>query len=247
MKIYNVTKFFDKDDNPVKTLSAWGKLVGGRNWADYRSAKRCAETWLPYDTFPKIVESAFATQDELSGIVLKKAIVEHRGSTPARGSSSATDIMVHAEMKDQKIAISVEAKVDEGFDKISCKWLTAGKSINSPENRKLRLSEMCKYLGVDPTKVEKIRYQLIHRTYSSCIEAEAISAEYAMLLIHSFSPDGIKRPGWNDFVDWARLLSGNNKATLDPNRPWVCKTIHKKTVWFLWIEDLAKPDSGVNL
>ena len=44
-------------------------------------------------------------------------------------------------------------------------------------------------LGLDPTSVGHLRYQLLHRTVSALIEADRYGARQALMLVHSFDSD----------------------------------------------------------
>ena len=225
----------------ISTLGEWETLVGGK-WADGRSAKRLAETWLPENGFPARVSALLDKESSLANLAVTTAIAEHRAKVPGEGPGSATDLMVHAKSESTSISIAVEGKVDEGFDKLVSDWLLAGKSANSPKNRTARVSGMAAYFGLTAASVSEIRYQLIHRTYAAAKEAEKHGHDQAMLMVHSFSPDGITHPGWDDFVAWAHLLRDVATDPI-PDRPWRCRTTNGRPLWFLWVSDLADPGS----
>jgi hypothetical protein len=48
---------------------------------------------------------------------------------------------------------------------------------------------LCDVLGLSVAPPLHIRYQLLHRTASAIIEAQRFNAKYAMMIVHSFSPE----------------------------------------------------------
>ena len=59
--------------------------------------------------------------------------------------------------------------------------------IHDESGKRIRLDYLCKQLGLDHTAVDHIRYQLLHRTALSVIEASKFNASNALMLVHSFS------------------------------------------------------------
>ena len=53
--------------------------------------------------------------------------------------------------------------------------------------KETRLRYLCDLLELDTTTVNRIRYQLLHRTASALIEARRFNAPNALMLVHSFS------------------------------------------------------------
>ena len=102
---------------------------------------------------------------------------EHGGRRP-----SQNDIWVLASGDGVRISIAVEGKVSESFDKTVGEWL-----VNASPGKRERLDFLAECLGLQASIPGDIRYQLLHRTASSVIEAMRFGARHAMLLVHSFS------------------------------------------------------------
>lgn len=66
------------------------------------------------------------------------------------------------------------------------------------------MGDIAAHLGLDKKVPETIRYQLLHRTASSVIEAKRFHAPYAVMLIQSFEPDDA-RNHYGDFRDFVAL------------------------------------------
>ncbi len=90
----------------------------------------------------------------------------------------------------------VEGKVRESFGEVVSEW----KSDKS-KGKQIRLSYLCDLLRLDKERVDRIRYQLLHRTASALMEAKRFNAQNALMLIHSFSQEN------DGFQDYCQFLS----------------------------------------
>ena len=81
-------------------------------------------------------------------------------------------------------AIMMEGKVSESFGPPLDQWLT-GASPGKLE----RLEFLKLTLGLGRNIPGTIRYQLLHRSASALLTARAFHARYALMLVHSFSPE----------------------------------------------------------
>lgn len=233
------TKFFSVSDKAVRTADDWRSLMASGNWQSGRSAERLAAAWLNSNGFPAKVTEALDRVPEFKDMDLERGVVEHTSCVPGQGRGSTTDLMVRAHSPYPiGASIAVEGKVDESFDAKISSWLQKGKSPNSATNRRARMVEMCNRFGLTETDVERVRYQLLHRTYAAVAEAKARGHEVAMLLVHSFSLREETRPGWRDFEKWAAVLSGQKDQT-KPDVPRLVKCLDGIQVWLLWISDCA--------
>ena len=132
----------------------------------------------------------------------------------------------------------MEGKVDEPFGELVGRWRTAGKSPRSLENRATRLNGLCDLLGVDvhDPRLDRVRYQLLHRTYSALVTAKAANA-LPVLLVHSFDPQVTGLP---DFERFVVLLGGKSVAP----GAWTVKTTSGE-LHLLWCQDVrGTPSRG---
>ena len=124
----------------------------------------------------------------------------------------------------ERVSIAVEGTVSEPFGPTVEEWLQ-GASAGKLE----RLDFLTQCLGLESPVPGNVRYQLLHRTASSVIEAKRFGASHAVLLVHSFS----QTHEWLD--DYERFLglfgsgaAAGNVATLRSDGPvqlhatWVC-------------------------
>ena len=108
--------------------------------------------------------------------------------------------------------IAVEGKAREPFGEPVSKW-------NTTTGTHARLENLCEELGLDPSTVGGLRYQLLHRTVSALIEAERYGASEALMIVHSFDPGDASLSDYQRFaeamaVDGATTNAITSAATL---------------------------------
>jgi hypothetical protein len=94
--------------------------------------------------------------------------------------------------------LMVEGKVNEPFDQTIAEWL-----VNASGNKRARLAGITRLLGLPNDLPPTVRYQLLHRTAAAVIEAEALNARHAVLLVHSFSAED---RWFSDYAAFAALF-----------------------------------------
>jgi hypothetical protein len=103
------------------------------------------------------------------------------------------------------VSIAVEGKVSERFgDQSVGEWLKDA-SVGKQE----RLKFLANCLRIKLPIPDGIRYQLLRRTASAIIEAQRFSARYAVMLVHSFSPE---KKRLDDYLAFVSLLGGEGAA-----------------------------------
>ena len=132
----------------------------------------------------------------LQKLELLVAIPEYRVGMPGGGHASQNDLFVLAKAADGNlVSITVEGKVNESFGSTLETWL-----MNASDGKCARLKFLCETLGLSQEPPGQIRYQLLHRAVSAVLEARRFNARYAMMIVHSFSPE----KAW--FADYAAFL-----------------------------------------
>ena len=121
------------------------------------------------------------------------------------------------------MAMMVEGKVSEPFDKTVSQWLQGA----SP-GKKERLDYLVNLLRIDKAEIGHIRYQLLHRTASALIEAARLGATNAAMLIHSFSET---YEWYDDFANFVALfnLSAAKDSVVGPAK------VGKIDLYFGWV------------
>ena len=178
------SKFFIPTDGPED----WKRLLADpeKHWRSGYSAKALAYSWEEAGDFPPQVKQVFSGCDFLKDAELLAAFPEYKVPLPGGKAPSQNDLFALGRSQGQLIAITVEGKVWEPFDKTVSEWLQ-GASRRS--GKQCRLEYLCGLLEVDINSVQNIRYQLLHRTASALILAERFNASAALMLVHSFSQE----------------------------------------------------------
>jgi hypothetical protein len=188
---------------PANTPEDWQRFlaVPERQWRDGSSAKRLAYSWHTAANFPPEISQLLTTSDNPAFHHVERlfAFPEYKVALPGGGRASQCDLFVIGKAADNHlIAITVEGKVNEPFGPRVTEWRSAASS-----GKQERLTFMAKRLGIDFAALNPVRYQLLHRTVVAVLEAERLSAPYAISLVHSFSQTD---KGFTDFQAFVALF-----------------------------------------
>lgn len=189
---------------PTENADSWQQLLAepGKHWKTGFSARALAHCWEEADGFPKDVLTTFKNSkiDLFKNIGFLFAFPEYKVALCGGNRDSQNDIYVVAKSNQKLISIMVEGKVKEPFGKIITEW-EKNCSINSGKPE--RLDFLLKKINLNYRQVQKIRYQLLHRSVSAMIEAQRIGAKNALMLIHSFSQTD---EHFGDFAKFVKLF-----------------------------------------
>ena len=160
-------------------------LGAPHHWKEGRSAKSLIDQWWSANDIPPSILAILDQAPEWQDSELIDAYAERCTSLDdGRPSHSQSDLLAIVGTDISLGVLSIEAKVDEGFDKTVGEWLkveSAGKLA--------RLSKLCSLFKLDPAGVSGLRYQLFHRTASAIIEARRYRTARAAMIVQSWSPD----------------------------------------------------------
>jgi len=203
-----------KAGHEIRSVDDWFKYappkMGARHWKDGRSAKELAKSWFrkefasPPEELRLLVEMAFGT-----GIVFDEAkpecIIE---LDDFRGEHRNCDLVVLCTVGTQRIVINIEAKADEPFGD-SVVGAYYDQKLNSSSNVPKRIEGLSTALfGKTPDAlIRSLRYQLVHSTAATLIEAAASKAELGLFLVQEFyspSLSGVKLQ--QNRADWAAFV-----------------------------------------
>ena len=188
---------------PASSSEDWRTLLADpiKHWRSGYSAKDSAKAWMenPND-FPPRIRSAFLRSElePFRSIEMLLAFPEWKTPLPGSRRPSQSDVFALAKSAGRLVAITVEAKVSEPSDNVVSDWMDPP----TPGKRE-RLRYLCDCLGLDLDQVDGIRYQLLHRTVSSLIEADRFGASRTLMLVHSLSPTN---EWFEDFERFASLF-----------------------------------------
>lgn len=174
---------------PAQSAEDWRQFLAApeKQWRIGYSARELAECWQSAPGFPESFQSLLsgAEHPALRKIDLLLAIPEHKVDLPGGGRASQNDLFVLGKAADgELVSIMVEGKAGEPFGETLESWL-----VNASPGKRARLEFLCETLGLSREPPGQIRYQLFHRTVSAILEARRFNARYAMMIVHSFSPE----------------------------------------------------------
>lgn len=191
---------------PTVTGADWQRLLAKPelHWKSGRSAMSAAACWeesapdLPLE-IRKVLEAS--GMKSLGSLELLLAIPEWEVELPGGARPSQTDILAITRNESGLVILGVEAKVDEPFGP------TLGeKKLDVSPGQLERVEYLERKLGCTAPMDDNIRYQLLHRTVSALLTAEAFHADTAVMLVHSFSPMSKWR---DDFEAFAGTLGSS--------------------------------------
>lgn len=170
---------------PTESVDDWRKLLADpeKQWKTGCSARALAHAWEKADGFPSEIQKVFAQSESFQNIKLLLAIPEHRVALPGGGHPSQNDLWALGKTETGLVSIAVEGKVSEPLGPTVNDWYK-----NASRGKNERLTYLLSLFSFDLESIGKIRYQLLHRTASSIIEAQQYGANQAIMMIHSFSP-----------------------------------------------------------
>jgi hypothetical protein len=180
---------------PTTSPDDWHPFLANpdRHWVRGYSAMATALSWeAASPDLPPEIAAILGPQAELL-----LALPEHEVPLPGGQRDSQCDVFALVRAGDATIALAVEAKVHESFDKTLTEWI----ATPSP-GRVARLDHICGLLGITNPPGE-LRYQFLHRSAAAVIEARRFKTDRAAMIVQSFAPD---RRWFDDFTRFAALF-----------------------------------------
>lgn len=179
---------------PAQDISDWKGLLADpeKQWKPGYSAMATARSWMSADGLPPEISALFESDPELIF-----AVPEHKVPLPGGRRDSQCDVFALLRAQDQTVALAVEAKVNEPFDRTLGDWLADGS-----EGKKQRLQAICDYLEC-PEPPADLRYQLFHRSAAAIIESKRLKTDAAAMVVQSFSQE---HRWFDDFAAFCAFL-----------------------------------------
>jgi hypothetical protein len=187
-----------------------------KHWKPLYSAYELASAWLAGDDVPPEVDvllrRAFGDYAIVEGFFEKDTRLDNFG----RGSQ--TDLLLVIRNASGYAIVGIEAKAKEGFEEL----------VSARPRNRQRIEGFCERLGLDPGGVGDLRYQLLHRTVATLLEAKRYGSGEAIMLVHSFDANDASIDDYGVFAE--RLgLSGAEVGSLTSS-----KTIDGVTLRLGW-------------
>jgi hypothetical protein len=173
-----------------------------KHWKPDHSALQLAEAWIGAGGIPDDVRAVLETSDIYAGCEFVEGFFEREVALGTPGRASQTDLMVLVRLAEGYGVVAVEGKAREPFGPKVRTW-------NDGPGKQARLDDLCGRLGIDPSRIGHLRYQLFHRAASALIEAERYGAIEALMLVHSFDREAAS---FDEFQAFAAELGVRGSA-----------------------------------
>ena len=191
------------------------------HWRSGYSAMALARCWEAARGLPPEIGELFTAIGPSPTLLL--AVPEHKVPLPgAKRGDSQNDLFSLVRTSEHTVAVTIEGKVNEAFDRTLGEWLK-GASTGKLE----RLEYICSLLGLQQPLPDHIHYQLLHRTASALIEADRFKTDAAAMVVHSFSQSG---KWFAEFRQFAALLG----CDLSPGQLGRATTATKRPLFVGW-------------
>jgi hypothetical protein len=213
---------------PIGSLDSWQLLLADPvlHWKEGYSAKCLATAWFGAGGPPQTVREVLAKgPDTWKDIEYLLCFPEHKVDLPGGSRASQSDIFVLAKARESLISIVVEGKCLEPFGPTVAEW-----SKESSSGKDIRIDYILDLLQLRGSRVEPIRYQLLHRTASAIIEARRFLCTTAIVLIHIFADSPQSYSDYSAFLNLYGL-----EATR--NGPSGAVRLGSIDLYFAWIQD----------
>lgn len=174
-------------------------LGAPHHWKEGRSAKCLIDSWWAANDIPPSIRRLLKQAPEWRDAVLVDAFAERcTDLEDGRPSHSQSDLLAIIGLRDKIGILSIEAKVDEGFDKTVAEWIGDGS-----QGKAIRLAKLSSMLGISSECIPGLRYQLFHRTAAAVLEAKRYRTDRAAMIVQSWCP---QRSSFADYLAFCRAL-----------------------------------------
>jgi hypothetical protein len=171
-------------------------------WRRGKSALELAVSWEAVSKtdvgIPVEIADAFNSHPDFAQVELIIVIPEHRVNLDDERKPSQNDIWAIVWTPKGYVSVTIEAKAGEKFDNTIEEWLE-----EKSNGKEQRLKFLTKELGLIEPPPGSIRYQLVHRTVASLLEAKRCHFQSALMLVQSFEE---YKTSWSDYEKFAGIL-----------------------------------------
>jgi hypothetical protein len=187
---------------PTRSAVDWKMLLAepDKQWKPGYSAMLTAQTWENASGLPPEIISIFnASEDDLfKDLELALAIPEYKVVLKGGTRPSQNDVFALLTSAKGLTALTVEGKVREDFGPTMAQW----RSEVSDKGYRTRLLHVMENIGLKDPTPGHIRYQLLHRTASSVLEAKRFHCTAAVMIVQSFIESDLE----NHFGDYVQFI-----------------------------------------
>ena len=206
------------------------------HWKQGRSAKALADFWWDSVVLPTSIQAILAQSPELADAELLEAWMERQTDLEdGQGRPSQTDLLALLGVGKTLAVLGVEAKAGEPFGPTVHARLRDGSA-----GVRLRIDQLGRHLGLASEAAGELRYQLLHRTVATLLEARRFRAGKAVLLVQSFRDDPVGLADYRRFAQAIGFALAERGALCGPRR------FGDVDLWMAWI-DTDVPDAGLTI
>ena len=215
----------------------WRRLLADpvRQWKRGRSAWELAVSWESQretkSGLPTEIQNALRTHADFEDVRLLIAIPEHQVELDDARRPSQSDVWALLLAGGRHLSLTVEAKAGEEFDRTVGDW-----NKSQSEGKARRLQFLRDQLGIEGAPLDDIRYQLLHRTAASLLEARRWSAAAGIMIVQSFAESS---SSWSDFEAFARIVG----APVKRGAVVPCAVKTDVPLFIGWVDSSVAPDS----
>lgn len=214
---------------PTQGIEDWkrGLAEPDKQWREGFSAHALASSWESDQGMPKEILDCFTVSGiaRFATIELFAAFPEYQVDLPPLGARpSQNDIFAIAfDAQADLVTITVEGKKEEAFGPTIKEW-----QLSDSPGKQSRLAFLCEQLGFKDTIDLAIRYQLLHRTASTIIEAKRLKARSAVMIVQSFSSE---KRWFNDYSAFLKVFG----QTAVPGRLMLLQSMNGLDLYSGWV------------
>ena len=136
--------------------------------------------------------------------------------------ASQTDLLALLRTGDRYLVVGVEGKAREPFGTTVADWNNGGWA------KRTRLADLCERLDLEPEEVGELRYQLLHRTVATLLEAARYGVVDAVMLVQSFDTGDAS---FGDFDAFAEALGLTDAAPGKLTAPMTLDGVSLRLGW----------------
>lgn len=218
---------------PEDVIAHLGKR---HHWKQGHSAKALADFWWGATTLPTQIRAVLDQAPPLAGAELLDGWLERETDLlDGEERASQTDLLALLGVGDALAVLGVEAKAGEPFGPTVFAKLNDGSA-----GVRNRIEQLCRHLGLEDGVAQNLRYQLLHRTVATLIEAGRFRASKAALLVQSFRDDPA---GFEDYQRFVRAIGFRAAGTGTLEGP---RRFGSVDLWTGWV-DSDVPACGLTI
>lgn len=215
------------EGHSIVTLEDWHRWAPPRrpeHWVCGRSAMELARAWIRtgQPSTPKDLLGILDSRPETSCTTIHRAFPEMVTQFDDLGEGRHHDLVAEGTCSSGRVVIGVEAKVDEAFGQplgpyYSSKCVTPSKV---PERARFLVEAL--FGSKEMAPYSDLKYQLLHSTVGTLVQAAVMGADLAVFLVHEFMTyrrDCRKaEENHSDFESFVRALPCQSQVTVQPGR-----------------------------